>query len=399
LPPLTPEYTAFIDDPRISHLSRILNLMLSFASLETTQPFPQIDGPPGFIAIQGRVYHRVRPNHNNSAVRWLLHDGFLETNPPHQSSDWFASLPPDWITAFKNALLRINSFAQNLRFLGQLNMMGQTNARLILEDTGTSEIAAIMSYSNTTQAEIKARRMIVVIVDGQNQSVSTVSRYWEPLAYPLLFPHGTFGWGIIGTTHDIRLDQPLDPNTDIPTTQMWHYCARLLREPRFKIFSRLTNEYIVEMLSRELESRLAYIRSNQQRLRQNDAALMGAPDLEQNENVYRPASFLGSKRWAAEQVSDSLAIAAAYGNPTFFITMTCNPDWPEIQSQLRPGQDYTDVPVVVVRVFKRKLSLLLQALKAMFPNVGRPVYCIHCVEFQKPGLPHSHILIKFPRDC
>ncbi|KAJ7867663.1 hypothetical protein B0H13DRAFT_1512620, partial [Mycena leptocephala] len=58
LPPLTPEYTAFIDDPRISHLSRILNLMLSFASLETTQPFPQIDGQPGFIAIQGRVYHR-----------------------------------------------------------------------------------------------------------------------------------------------------------------------------------------------------------------------------------------------------------------------------------------------------------------------------------------------------
>ncbi|KAJ7785409.1 hypothetical protein B0H14DRAFT_2301466, partial [Mycena olivaceomarginata] len=58
LPPLPPEYTAFIDDPRISHLSRILNLMLSFASLETTQPCPQIDGPPGFMAIQGRVYHR-----------------------------------------------------------------------------------------------------------------------------------------------------------------------------------------------------------------------------------------------------------------------------------------------------------------------------------------------------
>ncbi|KAJ6540401.1 hypothetical protein B0H19DRAFT_885253, partial [Mycena capillaripes] len=58
LPPLPPEYTAFIDDPRISHLSRILNLMLSFASLETTQPFPHIDGPPGFMAIQGRVYHR-----------------------------------------------------------------------------------------------------------------------------------------------------------------------------------------------------------------------------------------------------------------------------------------------------------------------------------------------------
>ncbi|KAJ6556294.1 hypothetical protein B0H19DRAFT_947395, partial [Mycena capillaripes] len=58
LPPLPPEFNIFLNDHRISHLSRILNLMLSFASLETTQPFPHIDGPPGFMAIQGRVYHR-----------------------------------------------------------------------------------------------------------------------------------------------------------------------------------------------------------------------------------------------------------------------------------------------------------------------------------------------------
>jgi hypothetical protein len=154
------------------------------------------------------------------------------------------------------------------------------------------------------------------------------------------------------------------------------------------------------MFSRDLESRLSYIRTNQVRLRQNDAALMGESDLlESSENIYLPASFLGSKRWASEQISDSLAIAAAYGNPTFFVTMTCNPDWAEIQSQLRPGQDYTDIPVIVVRVFKRKLALLLHALKTMFVHVGRPVYCVHCVEFQKRGLPHSHILLKYPKDC
>lgn len=397
LPPLPPEYNTFLSDSRISHLSRLLNLILSFASLETTQRFPENDGPPGFMAIQGRVYHRVRPNHQNSAVRWLLYDGFLNTLPPHREADWFDMVPPEWVTAFKNALLRVNSLASNLRFLGQL---GHSNAQLILEDTGTAEIAAILSYSNTSQSEIKARRMIVVKKDGENQAISTVSRYWEPLAYPLLFPHATLGWGVVGTMHDNRLDHPTDPNTDIPTTQMWHYRARLLREPRFQIFGRLANEYIVDMFSRDLESRLAYIRTNQVRLRQNDAALMGADDLlEPTENIYLPASFLGSKRWASEQISDSLAIAAAHGNPTFFITMTCNPDWPEIQSQLRPGQDYTDIPVVVVRVFKRKLALLLQTLKSMFVHVGKPVYCIHCVEFQKRGLPHSHILLKFPKDC
>ncbi|KAJ7327533.1 hypothetical protein DFH08DRAFT_673787, partial [Mycena albidolilacea] len=57
LPPLPPEFDAFLTDLRLSHLSRILNLMISF-SLKTTQPFPQIDGPPGFMAIQGCIYHR-----------------------------------------------------------------------------------------------------------------------------------------------------------------------------------------------------------------------------------------------------------------------------------------------------------------------------------------------------
>ena len=74
---------------------------------------------------------------------------------------------------------------------------------------------------------------------------------------------------------------------------MWHYRARLLREPRFRIFGRLTNEYIVDMFSRGLKSRLSYIRANQVRLRQNDAALMGESDLlESSENIYLPASFL-----------------------------------------------------------------------------------------------------------
>jgi hypothetical protein len=120
------------------------------------------------------------------------------------------------------------------------------------------------------------------------------------------------------------------------------------------------------MFSRDLESHLVYIRSNQERLRREEAGLMGSSDVESNENIYLLASFPGSNRWATEQVSDSLTIAAASGSPTFFVTMTCNPDWPEIQSQLRPGQNFTDIPIVVAQGFKRKLMLLEKALKTMF---------------------------------
>jgi Helitron helicase-like domain at N-terminus len=118
-------------------------------------------------------------------------------------------------------------------------------------------------------------------------------------------------------------------------------------------------------------------------LREEDAALMGETYISDNQNIYLPASFLGSNKWASEQIADSLAIAATYGPPTFFVTMTCNTNWPEIQSRLRPGQDFTDIPTVVIRVFRRKLALLEETLSTMFPNAGHLLYMVHSVEFQK----------------
>ena len=393
LPPLPNEFNIFLNDTNISASSRILNLIFSFASLETTHAFPQNRGPLGFFSIQGKVYHRVRPTHKNSAVRWFLYDGHLN-DIPH--SDLAATIPKHWINAATAALLRINPFVHGLRTLSvQANLF--PTAQLTLSDSGgTPEIAAIISYENTTARQIRPRQLIIKPKNRQSLHISAVSRLWEPLAYPLFFPNGSLGWGLMNNNY-ASLDS--DHAENKPTTQMWHYRARLLREPRFRIFGRLANEYIVDMFTRDLECRLQYIRTNQLRLRRLQADVDGIYDAEGAENIYLPSSFIGSKRWSSEQIADSLAIAAALGNPTFFITMTCNPDWPEIQSQLRPGQSWADIPIIVVRVFKRKLALLEQTLNSMFPNAGEEEYCIHCIEFQKRGLPHGHIIKKFSCRC
>ena len=110
-------------------------------------------------------------------------------------------------------------------------------------------------------------------------------------------------------------------------------------------------------------------------------------------------SFLSSNHWASDQIADSLAITATYGQPTFFITFTCNPEWPEIQSQCSPGQDFHDIPVIVCHVFKQKLAHFECDLHAMFPNAGVVQYVIHSIEFQKRGLPHAHILLCYSKDC
>jgi len=368
--------------------------------METTHQFPHPNGPPGFFAIQGRVYHRVRPNHPNSAVRWFLYDGFMLDKAPHLQ--WTEILPPSWIAAFTTALRIHNPFVQSLCYLSTIDPILCPTAHLTLEDRGSgTEVAAVINYVNTTSSEIKSRNVIVVRRDGENQSISTISRLWEPLAYPLFFPHGTLGWGVVGSAQEIESGIQERPQDDVDgaTRQIMHYWARILREPRFQIFGRLTNEYVVDMFSRNLETRLNYIRANQKRLREEDAALMGETYISDNQNIYLPASFLGSNKWASEQIADSLAIAATYGPPTFFVTMTCNTNWPEIQSRLRPGQDFTDIPTVVMRVFRRKLALLEESLTTMFPNAGHLLYMVHSVEFQKRGLPHVHILLKFERDC
>ncbi|KIJ36842.1 hypothetical protein M422DRAFT_142381, partial [Sphaerobolus stellatus SS14] len=58
LPELPVEFEWLTRQNNVSSLSRILNLLFSFASLETTHAFPKFQGQQGFFAIQGRVYHR-----------------------------------------------------------------------------------------------------------------------------------------------------------------------------------------------------------------------------------------------------------------------------------------------------------------------------------------------------
>ena len=115
--------------------------------METTSNFPSLSGAPGFFAIQGRVYHRVWPMHQNSAVRWLLYDGFLRDTTLHVN--WISSLPDVWIEAVKWALLRANPFVQSLTQLAQTSGTWYPEAHIMLRDNqSTSEVRGVLLLSN-----------------------------------------------------------------------------------------------------------------------------------------------------------------------------------------------------------------------------------------------------------
>ena len=79
-----------------------------------------------------------------------------------------------------------------------------------------------------------------------------------------------------------------------------------------------------------------------------------------------------------------MAIVRVLGRPTYFVTFTCNPDWPEIRAALLPGQDAQSRPDLVARVFGQKLRALLEELtkRGIF---GRCVAILMVIEFQKRG--------------
>ena len=99
----------------------------------------------------------------------------------------------------------------------------------------------------------------------------------------------------------------------------------------------------------------------------------------------------------AGKFQDGMAIVREYHQPDFFITMTCNPNWPEIQGLLRKGQTAQDRPDIVARVFKQKKDQLMQDLKSGH-ILGNVVAHMQVIEFQKRGLPHAHILIILAED-
>lgn len=125
-----------------------------------------------------------------------------------------------------------------------------------------------------------------------------------------------------------------------------------------------------------------------------DAVADGTPLGNVGKVTFLPSSFTGGPRFMGQLYHDAMAIIRSHTKPDLFITMTCNPRWPEITENLASTQTAQDRPDLVTRVFRLKLSALLDDL-LVHGVLGRVVAHMYVIEFQKRGLPHAHILIIF----
>ncbi|XP_022032029.1 uncharacterized protein LOC110933099 [Helianthus annuus] len=146
--------------------------------------------------------------------------------------------------------------------------------------------------------------------------------------------------------------------------------------------------------------RLNYIRFQQKNLRsdtyeslrklrnngQQDISNVGTP-------LILPSSFTGGARYMMQNYLDAMALCKWFGYPDFFMTITCNPKWPEVKRFLKDTTlNPEDRPDILSRLFKVKLDAICKDLKECH-MLGKAAAIIYTIEFQKRGLPHAHLCL------
>ena len=104
------------------------------------------------------------------------------------------------------------------------------------------------------------------------------------------------------------------------------------------------------------------------------------------------SSFPLLSQVALEIWFNTLAINYHFHGADLFLTMTADPNWPEIKMALLPGQTPADHPDLAVCVFHAKVEEMKADL-FKHDHLGQTVVCVWTIEFQKCGLPHIHMII------
>ena len=204
------------------------------------------------------------------------------------------------------------------------------------------------------------------------------------LHFKLLFAFGTHGWD--------PDEKQVGGARRVTTKQFYVYHLKVRDNGNDNYLmrgKRLFQEFCCMVWVAIENQRLLYLRLNQKALRADSYKSVKAATEEQiretgpiadqvfADDHQRPAigrkilpgTHIGSPRWFNAKHQDGMAILRKHRKPDLFITMTCNPHWPEIKAELMEGQTAQDRPDIVARVFKLKKDQLMRDLINGFKNV------------------------------
>eukprot|EP00435_Cladocopium_sp_Y103_P060653 s247_g22.t1 len=408
------------------HIRRY-NAAMSFvsfgANLEIKTGNSGTSAPPVCI-VHGAVYHHSYPlraidTEEPKFAQFYLYDTLEATQlrnnrDPGLQTDILADL--DYMlhaanNPYVDAYRRMGELTNNLDPVTtlQLGFAAAADADLRRYNHPQGEQLAVV-FQSDDGAPPSSRDLVVWPRDPATpiHRIAETNEHVDPLTYALLFPDGMPGW------HEhLQHSEQHQTRQRHRLTAGQFYTYRIMIRQRNQLLPHgaglLFQQYILDAYCRAEAMRMAWLRQNQHQLRAETLAELDSfvhdPELQRQDEdaapcgvpIILPASFAGSPRNIYQLYLDAMAIVRKHGRPDFFITFTANPQWPEIQANLLPGQIAADRPDLVARVFHIRLKALLKDLTDLH-LLGEALAWSWVIEFQKRGLPHAHILlVLFPK--
>ena len=440
--------------PEFSTNSSTYNNLLAMGATKVCN----YESTPGFsfrgpghacVFLNGRVHHFIRAATSTDLSMGITYFIF----------DQVASLATSANARNVNAVIleeialglrTVNPYCQQLRMLGAEARARADGNAVIPRMPDQQDHWTVCSVINNRQ-----NGSMVIQMQTRNNSISSISmdsEKVEPICFPLLFPHGENGWTnerkheltaeayiiarmlrpekIGGTymtaeaTHspylniDSRTGNPFPADAPIADIEMYSVpgvsLQRILNVNRFVLMCRVASYWCLDTYSRLLDQRLNAVNklrnhimmggtrkksvvpavSQEEEFERHDAGFSNPDDESMNE-TYLPGSTHGSPRHMAGLAKNALVLVSEYGCPHVFLTLTCNPKWPEILSQLLRGQTAFDRPDITAPVFKSRLDLLKANIRnGKYFGGSKVTYTFHVIEYQYRGLPHAHLVIR-----
>ncbi|XP_022003435.1 uncharacterized protein LOC110900885 [Helianthus annuus] len=249
----------------------------------------------------------------------------------------------------------------------------------------SSEVAALIV--GDIDNALENRDIVVETQTGSLKRISELHPSYLALQYPILFPYGD---------DDYRIDIPHRGVIDVTNK----------KRPNCTMREFFAYRFLVDAYTMIESERLNFIRFQQHDLRSDTYESIrklrsnGQQDLcKVGKCIFLPSSFTGGSRYMMQNYLDAMAICKWYGYPDFFITITCNPKWPELQRFLKDTNlNPEDRPGILSRIFKIKLDAICKDLKDRH-LFGKVVAVVYTIEFQKKrGLPHAHMCLFMEND-
>uniref|UniRef100_A0A8R1I5I4 ATP-dependent DNA helicase n=1 Tax=Caenorhabditis japonica TaxID=281687 RepID=A0A8R1I5I4_CAEJA len=397
---------------------RQFNSALALASMGAQVEEFRGYGPYSY-KIHGQIYHAAGPLHPPTGKAPSY--GQLYIMDTKQAAEERLSVAPNRncdrsiMKSLSKLLAEINAFAKSYKMMFEVEKEGERlgvtdqpvrmifdiNAAKLNKNTynipSSNEVAAV--FVGDEDGAPPAKSVMAHGRDGQLTTIRDTDPHCDAMVYPIFYPRGTFGWH-----KDLQKAGSSRKNSRITMLEYYSHILQIRESFNPILFGRnLFQQFAVDAFCKSEQNRLYYLRTHQAELRADEYCTVRdyvAGDKEDGppgKRIVLPSSFPGSPRAMVQDYQDAMSIVAKYGKPDYFLTMTCNPKWPEIEESLEDGQTASDRPDIVARVFKLKVNALFDVLlkKKLFGEVAAYV---QVYEWQKRGLPHAHCLITMKPD-